>query len=312
MRRKSLILWILLPALLLAACQSGDASGTAQPDNSGLIKVVATTGIVGDVVSQIGGEYTDLQVLLPSGTDPHNYSPTPQDAVMLSEAQVIFANGAGLETFLQSLVENAGASGRLVEVSDGIQLLEAADEGGHTGEDSHTGDPHTWVDPNNVMIWVDNIEQALSEADPTHSTNYQTNADAYRAQLTELDAWIREQVAAVPEENRSIVTDHMEQGYFADEYGFTLIGALIPGYSTLSEPSAKDLAQIEDSIRELGVKAVFVGNTINPTLAERVAGDTGTQLVHIYSGSLGPAGGEASTYLDYMRYNVNAIVGALK
>ncbi|MEM5775715.1 MAG: zinc ABC transporter substrate-binding protein, partial [Anaerolineaceae bacterium] len=160
--------------------------------------------------------------------------------------------------------------------------------------------------------WVDNIQQALSEADPDHAAVYQANADAYRAQLRDLDAWIREQVAAIPEENRRLVTDHMEQGYFADEYGFTLVGALIPGYSTLSEPSAKDMAEIEDAIRALGVKAVFVGNTINPTLAERVAADTGIQLVYIYSGSLSPAGGEASTYLDYMRYNVNAIVGALK
>lgn len=312
MRRNILILWLLLPALVLAACQGADSTQTARPAEPGRPSVLATTGIVADVVSQVGGDRIDLKVLLPAGTDPHNYSPAPQDAVLLSEADLIFANGAGLETFLQTLINSAGAAGRLVEVSDGIQLLTVAEETGHAGEEDHTGDPHTWVDPNNVLIWVDNIQQALSEADPDHAAVYQANADAYRAQLTDLDAWIREQVAAIPEENRRLVTDHMEQGYFADEYGFTLVGALIPGYSTLSEPSAKDMAEIEDAIRALGVKAVFVGNTINPTLAERVAADTGTQLVYIYSGSLSAAGGEASTYLDYMRYNVNAIVGALK
>ncbi|MEM5774718.1 MAG: metal ABC transporter substrate-binding protein, partial [Anaerolineaceae bacterium] len=151
MRRNILILWLLLPALVLAACQGADSTQTAQPAEPGRPSVLATTGIVADVVSQVGGDLIDLKVLLPAGTDPHNYSPAPQDAVLLSEADLIFANGAGLETFLQTLVENTGAAGRLVEVSDGIQLLTAAEEAGHAGEEDHTGDPHTWVDPNNVL-----------------------------------------------------------------------------------------------------------------------------------------------------------------
>jgi ABC-type Zn uptake system ZnuABC Zn-binding protein ZnuA len=205
------------------------------------------------------------------------------------------------------LLESAGAKDKLVSVSDGIPLLKMPD-----GSQEQGNDPHTWVDPNNVKIWIDNILKALIASDPDHATAYQSNADAYTRQLDDLDVWIRTQVATIPEARRRLVTDHMEQGYFAQQYGFTMVGALIPGYSSLSEPAAKELAAIEDAIRNLNVLAVFVDKTVNPTLAERVTADTGTQLVYIYSGSLSPANGEASTYLDYMRYNVNAIVNALK
>lgn len=306
MKKINLVLFAGL-ILLLSACSGQNAS--TRPSADAGLNVVATTSIVGDVVAQVGGDHIHLQVLLRAGTDPHSYSATPQDAARLADAGVIFANGAGLETFLQPLLESSGAADRLVEVSNGIELQQMS---GDQHADEQGSDPHTWTDPNNVKIWVENIRKALSTADPDNSADYQANAEAYIRQLDELDGWIREQAAQIPEGKRDLVTDHMEQGYFAKEYGFNLVGALIPGYSTLAEPSAKELAQIEDAIRSLGVTAVFVGNTVNPTLAERVAADTGTRLVYIYSGSLSPADGEASTYLDYMRYNVNAIVGALK
>jgi ABC-type Zn uptake system ZnuABC Zn-binding protein ZnuA len=184
----------------------------------------------------------------------------------------------------------------------------------HEGEDhDHEGiDPHTWIDPNNVTVWVHNIEHKLSEADPGNAQAYAANAEAYEAELETLDAWIKEQVAQIPEENRKLVTDHTLFGYFADEYGFEQVGALIPSFSTLAEPTAQELAAIEDAISELNVKAIFVGNTVNPALAERVAEDAGTLLVFVYTGSLSEPNGEAPTYLEYMRYNTNAFVDALK
>jgi ABC-type Zn uptake system ZnuABC Zn-binding protein ZnuA len=305
--------------LLLPACGTGSEQ---QPPAAGTeeLVVVATTSIVADVVAQVGGEQISLSTLLPTGADPHSYSPTPQDAARLAGADLIFANGAGLETFLEALLESADAQDRVVSVSDnGIELLEFSgdeheSEDEHETEDEHENgaDPHTWVDPNHVKAWVDNIEQALSSADTGNAQVYQSNAARYTAELDVLDAWIREQVAQIPEQERRLVTDHMTLGYFAEEYGFELVGALIPGYSTLSEPTAQELAEIETAIGSLGVKAVFVDRTVNSNLAERVAADTGTQLVYIYSGSLSDPGGEAGTYLDYMRYNVSAIVEALK
>jgi ABC-type Zn uptake system ZnuABC Zn-binding protein ZnuA len=127
-----------------------------------------------------------------------------------------------------------------------------------------------------------------------------------------LDAWIREQVAHITEENRKLVTDHALFVYFSEEYGFQQVGALIPGYSTMAAPTAQDLAAIEDAINELDVKAIFVGNTVNSALAERVAADTGTQLIFVYTGSLTESDGEAPTYIEYMRYNTQAFIDALK
>jgi len=334
----------LLTMLALAAC----SQSVGQPSSQDKLKVVATTTIVGDVVAQIGGELLVVDVLLPVGTDPHGFDPTPQDVAKIAEADVIFANGAGLEEFLDNLIESAGVEDKVIHVSEGIDFLmpegdehEHDDDGeehgedhgedledeheGDTHEDEHEGeehvgeehhhdgvDPHVWTDPSNVMTWVHNIEHVLSEIDPDNAETYQTNSEAYLAELEELDAWIREQVALIPEKKRKLVTDHGIFTYFSNRYSFEQVGTLIPGYSTVAEPTAQELAQIEDAIKDLDVRAVFVGNTVNPSLAERVAEDTGVQLIYVYTGSLSEAGGEADSYLAYMRYNTAAFVKTLK
>lgn len=282
------------------------------------LRVVATTSIVADVVKNVGGDRIDLAVLMPVGTDPHTFEPTPQDVVAVADAHVVFVNGAGLEVFLEPLLESAGAGkAKVVPVSYGVELRhsEGKQEEMGTPEAEHEHgefDPHTWFDPHNVMVWVRNIEQALSALDPGHAEIYAANAEAYEAELQELDAWIREQVAQVPEANRKLVTDHTAFTYFVHRYGFEQTGAVVPGYSTLAAPSAQELAALEGNIRELGVKAVFVGWTVNPGLAQRVAQDTGVRLVFLYTGSLSGPGGPAKDYLSLMRYDVSAMVNALK
>jgi len=302
---------VLVVLTMVSACAGRPA---ARGDR---LRVVATTTIVGDVVAQVGGDAIDLTVLLPVGADPHTFDPSPQDMTKVADADIIFANGAGLEAFLERLLENAGGDAEVVEVSEGITFIEAEhheDAAEPTGDGHHHEgiDPHTWTDPNNVLRWVDNIEAALVLHDPAHAADYKTNADAYRAQLRELDAWVREQVAAIPVENRKLVTDHETFAYFAQRYGFEQIGAVVPGYSTAAQPSARDLADLEDRIRAYGVKAVFVGSTVNPALAQRVAEDTGVRLVSLYTGSLTASGGEADSYLGYVKYNVGAIVEGLR
>jgi ABC-type Zn uptake system ZnuABC Zn-binding protein ZnuA len=300
----------------LVACNAG-ADQAAQKED-GALQVVATTNIVGDVVSQVGGDAIQLAVLLPPGTDPHSFQPTPQDMALVADAQVIFSNGAGLEAFMQALLENSGSQARQVEVSQEIILLvgsshaEPADGDDHADEDELGGDPHVWLDPKNVMLWVDQIERTLTEVDPQNAALYQQNAAAYRQELAELDQWIVDQVSQIPPSHRKLVTDHQLFAYFAEGFGFEQIGAIVPGYSTLSEPSARELALLEDAISALDVQAVFVGNTVNPSLAQRVAKDTGVKLVFLYTGSLTDAAGPAATYLEYMRFNVNAIVEALR
>lgn len=302
--RTRLFFLISLLAFVLSACAGTPAQAV---DNK--IRVVATTTIVGDVVKAVGGENIDLVVLIAPNTDEHGYQPTPQDAVKVAQADLVFMNGVGLEQFIQKLMLNAAGKARLVSVSDGVHLLQGPPMEGET--QTGPGDPHVWTDPNNVLVWVDAIQKALLEVDPRRSADYQKNADAYRQQLKELDSWVREQVSQVPAAQRKLVTDHLIFTYFASRYGFEQVGAVVPGYSTLASPSAQELASLESTIQKLGVPVIFVGNTVNPALAERVAQDTHTRLVHILTGSLTDKTGPGSTYIDYTRYNVTTIIDAL-
>lgn len=325
MKNKKIIGFLIMAVVIISLTACSGATVTPVSTSSKL-KVVATTSLVGDVVHQLGGDAISLTVLLPLGSDPHSFEPTPQDAALLAEADLIIANGAGLEEFLDRLLESAAGDAVVVHASEGIPFIEIQAETSHEGEEveaeeepggeeghSHEGvDPHVWMDPNLVQVWVNNIEKALSAQDPSNASLFKTNAEAYRKQLTELDTWVRHQVDQVSAENRRLVTDHQCLGYFAARYGFEQVGAVFPGFTSLAEPSAQELAELEDAIKNYGVKAVFVGATVNPSLAQRIAEDTGVELVMFYTGSLTEAEGPASTYLDFMRYNVNAMVEALK
>jgi ABC-type Zn uptake system ZnuABC Zn-binding protein ZnuA len=295
-------------ALLILLCAACTPAQSQTPAAGGKLRVTATTTIVGDVVRHIGGEAIELAVLLPAGADPHNFEPAPRDIAAVSEAQVIFTNGAGLEEFMQRLIENAGGEAQVVPLSDTLDLITASPE-----EDEHGRfDPHVWLDPNNVARWAPLIAASLSELDPANTASYQENASRYLEDLQALDSWIQEQVSQIPKAERNILSDHLVFAYFARRYDFEQVGAAVPAFSTLAEPSAQELAALEDQIRQGGVKAILVGTTVNPALSERIARDTGIQVVPIYSGSLSPPDGPAPTYLDYMRYNVSAIVQALR
>ncbi len=299
--------------VFVSACSSSGVSAMpgGVPATGGALDVVADTDILGDVVKQVGGDRINLHILIPVGSDPHSYQPAPQDLTKVADAGVVFVNGAGLEEgFLNRIVQNAGQA-PIVDASKGIQLHEfTAAQAAASGEAQGT-DPHVWMDPINVMVWVQNIQDALSRQDPANAAAYAANANAYLTQLQDLDAWIKQQVTQVPVSNRKLVTDHLVLGYFASQYDFEQVGAIFPSYSSMAEPSAQDLARLEDLMRSLGVQAVFVGNTVNPQVAQQVSSDTGVKLVFIYTGSL-TKGEPAGTYLDYMHYNVNAIVNALK
>lgn len=310
-------LLIVLVLVLLAGCKRSLASveGTSsslepvdlQPGER--LRVVATTSIVADVVREVAGDSVELTQLIPVGADPHSFTPTPQDMAAVSEAHVLFINGAGLEVGLEDLLAGSVGEVPVVAVSEGVALLSLSGEA--DGRD-HTTDPHTWLDPNNVMIWVDNIWHALASLDPQHADEYEARANAYQASLQQLDQWIRDQVATIPPERRKLVTDHLIFGYFARTYGFEQVGVVTAGYSTLAEPSARDIAELEEAIKRYDVPAIFVSTSVNPQVAEQIAADTGIKVVSIYTGSLSDEHGPASTYLDYMRYDVSQIVAALR
>lgn len=299
----------LIAILLLAACAPPAATTTGQ------LQVVTSTQIVGDVVSEIGGDAIQLSVLIPPQSDTHTFEAAPSDAALLRDASLIFVNGLNLEESLVPLLETVQL--KVVSLSDGLPVLDPNvhveehedEEEGHEHEGS---DPHTWLNPQNVKTWADVIAAALSDADPENASVYAANASAYKAELDELDSWAVEQVALIPEPERMLVTDHEALGHFAHHYGFEIIGALIPSISTASEPTAGELAELQDTVREHRVKAIFVEANFNNSLAQRVAMDTGVTLVPLYIEALSESGGPAPTYLEMMRYNIAAIVDALK
>ena len=166
-RNKSASMIAMLALSLVLFAASSCAGSPKLRENSDKLRVVATTTIVGDVVLQVGGDAIDLVVLLPPNADPHNYEPSPQDVAKVSQADVVFVNGLGLEGFLQSLVVNAGKDSAVFAVSDGIEPLHFAESAGdHPGDAGNAGDPHVWMDPNNVQLWVDNIAEVLTRQVP--------------------------------------------------------------------------------------------------------------------------------------------------
>ncbi len=335
-RLTELIILLSLP-LLAAACAGslgGDASPSAEVRIEGLepadlgtgeaLRVVATTTLVGDVVARVGGEGVELTVLLPVGADPHAYSPTPQDMRQVQDAHVVFINGLGLEEALLGELTTAAPDTPVVSLSEGIEpRRQAGAEGDHPVAEAETEpdpssqahpsavDPHVWFDPRNVQIWARNAADALAALDPNRTDEVQARARSYSGALEELDSWIQDQVSSIPEANRELVTDHLMFGYFSEHYGFEMIGAVIPAYSSLAEPSARSLAELERLVAEREVKAVFVGIGANPALAERISEDLGVRLVPLYVGSLSEPGGPAGTYLEFMRFDVGRIVEAL-
>ena len=279
------------------------------------LRVVATTSILADVVGRIGGDDIELHSLVPIAVDPHAFEPNPKDAQALAEADLVVINGFGLEAFLGDLIRVSAGSAPVVSASLGIAPLpfEGVEREEEEGGEAHEpgADPHTWFDPNNVIHWTENIEAALTALDPSHAEAYASNGEAYRSELATLDREIRQAVSAIPAEDRKLVTDHDELGYFADEYGFTVVGTIIPGASSLAEPSAAQLAELLDRVQAEDVPAVFVSSVVNPSLVETFAADAGIRVVTLYAHSLTPPDGPAPSYLDLMRYNAEAIVAAL-
>lgn len=278
------------------------------------LNVVATTNIVADVARQVGGDWIELTTLLPLGADPHSYSAAPQDLRTLNAADVILVNGLGLEEPLLPVLETLDSDAAVVAVNAGVEPLalgEAHEERG-ADEHSHAGaDPHTWFDVANVKVWTTNIQQVFSALDPAHADEYAAAAQAYLSTLDQLDQEIRATVAALPKAQRKLVADHAVLGYFAHAYGFEVVGAVIPALSTLAEPSAQELAALQDLIESAGVTAIFVGTTVNPDLAQQLAQDLGITVVALYTGSLSDADGPAPSYVALMRHLAQTLVEAL-
>lgn len=282
--------------------------------DDGRLSVVASTSIVGDVLANIGGTDIDLRVMVPAGRDPHGFAPAPEDLRAVQQAQIVFVSGLGLE---QAMLPDLAAAGSapFVSISEGVQPLALGPDGlesASTASGSGTTlDPHVWMDPTRVERWAQNAADALSRLDPKRAPEYEKRASAYIDELRDLDRWIREQTQRLKPDERTLVTDHYALGYYAQRYGFQVVGAIVPSASSVAEPAPRDLAALQDQIRQLRVPAIFVESELRPSSFDSLAHDMGVQIVPIYVGALTSADGPASTYLDLMRTDTQRIVEAL-
>jgi ABC-type Zn uptake system ZnuABC Zn-binding protein ZnuA len=311
---KKLALVIVVAALLVACQPTGQV---AQSGGGKLpLKVIAAETFLADIAQNVAGDRIKIDALMPIGVDPHGFEPTPTDVAKITDSQVLIVSGAGFEAFLDELLKNAGGpstGGQRVVIEAAAGLASRQLRAGEIADPDHVGDPHFWLDPNNVIKYVENIRDGLTKADPDGAATYTANAEAYIAKLKELDRWITDRVKDVPEANRKLVTNHESFGYFADRYGFQIIGTVMPSVSTGSAPSAQQLAQLIDQIKATNAKAIFLETGTNPQLAQQVAREAGvTAITELYSHSITEAGGAAPTYLDMLKFNTNAIVAALK
>ncbi len=277
------------------------------------IKVVATISILGDMVTQVGGDDVAVRTLVAPGGDAHVYQPSPGDAKELTGAQLIVVNGLGLEGWMDRLIQASGSKAPILVATSGIkpQTMAEEEDTDVNGKAKVVTDPHAWQNLANGAIYANNIADALAAADPAHANDYRRRAEAYVKELTDLDGWVRREIAQIPQEQRKLITSHDAFGYFGKAYGVTFLAP--EGISTESEPTAAGLAQLSRQIRKEHIKALFIENMTDPRLIQTLARDSGAVVGGtIYSDSLSPPGGPADTYVKMFRHNVPAMVAAMQ
>jgi ABC-type Zn uptake system ZnuABC Zn-binding protein ZnuA len=284
------------------------------------LRVVATTSIIGDVVAQVGGEAIELTTLIGAGQDPHSYEPAIKELTAVAAADVIFVNGWDLEETLIDNLRVIGEGVPMVAISANIEPLPILEDGHEDRKEEpghqHAVDPHTWLSIKNVEQWVENATQVLTDLDPANGDVYENSAAEYGAELAGLQQYAANELAQVAEERRLLVTNHDSLGYFASEYGFTVIGTVVPAASTLAEPSAGDLAALVALMEARDVCTIITETTgrssLAQTLAAELEGCDQVEVLQFYTGALGPPGSGADSYTGMFRANVEALVEALR
>jgi len=289
-------------ALGVAAC--GDDEPEAKTGSGETIAVVATTMQLQDFVREVGGDRVEVTGMLGPDSEPHEYEPTPGDAEAVADADVVVENGANLDGWLEDLLANAGSDAARVDSSEGIELLPSEEEG-------FPGDPHVWHDPDNAKAMVDNVAKGLAAADPDGEAQYERNATAYKAELDDMAARIREIFAPIPAENRKLITTHDAFGYFVRAYDIEQVGTVLPAVTTEAEPSGRQVAELVDEIRAQDVKAVFTEEAVDPGLERQIADEAGVEISSsLYADVLGGPGSGAETFIQAELANARAMADA--
>jgi len=312
---------ILMLSLVLVACSGGSAEAGCPEIDNREINVVATTPMIGEFVSQVGGDNINLTVLMPPEADPHTYDPAPQDAGKIADADLVFYTGLKYEpAALIKLLENSACSAEvLAEVGENVFPIEFK-EGGHDdhdeeGHDDHAGhdhgayDPHFWFDPNRVAYAAEYIESKLVEFDPSNASDYEAAGKAYVTELKGLVSQVSELISTIPSQNRKLITTHESLGYLEAKFGLEVLSTIIPSVDSANEISPSQLVGVIDVIEDNNVKVIFIEAEAPSVYAETIVAETGIKAVEgLWVETLK----EGQSYPEFLFEAVELIVENLK
>jgi manganese/zinc/iron transport system substrate-binding protein len=304
---KKIFIFTVVLSLLISACATETNSNT-----SGKLNVVATTGMIGDIVKNVGGDYVEVISLMGPGVDPHLYKASEGDVQRLQNANLIFYNGLHLEAQMGEALEKMNEFGvTTVAVTNKIDpaLLNAPPEfkGNY--------DPHVWFDVSMWMKAVEQVRETLVETDPAHRSEYEANAEAYLNQLEELHQYVLTQAQTIPVEKRVLITAHDAFNYFGEAYGFEVRG--LQGISTEAQAGTGDVQELVNFIVERQIPAIFVESSVpqrNIEAVQAAVQDQGFNVVIgglLFSDAMGTAGTPEGTYIGMVTHNIDTIVNAL-
>lgn len=301
------ILWIVtfcIGWMFLAGCNAESSPQTKK------IQVTATTGLIADLVRQVGGEYVEVTELMGPGVDPHLYKASTRDVTKLDQADLIFYNGLHLEGKMTHILSKIGRHKPVVAIAEHIDPKKLIPIG------HHQYDPHIWFD---ISLWMEATEvvkQTLIKRDPQHTKQYQLQADQYRAQLQKLHLSTKKRIASIPKEQRILITAHDAFGYLDRTYGIKVVA--LQGLNTASEFGLKDVQNLVHFVVQKKIKTVFFESSLPRKSIEAVISGAKAKKWNVqiggelYSDALGSPGSQADTYVKMIDYNVDTIVSSLK
>ena len=314
---------VIVLSLVLIACSGGSADAGCPEIDGREINVVATTPMIGEFVSNVGGDNINLTVLMPPEADPHTYEPAPQDAGTIADADLVFYTGLMYEPApLIELLENSVCgSEALAEVGESVFPIEFKegghddhDEEGHDDHDDHGGheghghgayDPHFWFDPNRVVYASEFIESKLIELDPSNAASYQAAGDTYATELSSLTGQVSQLIGSIPSQNRKLITTHESLGYLEAKFGLEVLSTIIPDLDSSNEITPAQLVGVIDVIEDNNVKVIFIEAEAPSVYAETIVAETGIKAVEgLWVETLKPG----QTYQEFLIAAVELIV----
>ncbi|MDZ8187364.1 MAG: metal ABC transporter substrate-binding protein [Nostoc sp. ChiSLP02] len=296
---------MLVPLALFSCTEKDPYRKTAKGESEA--RVVATSTILADLAQEVGGDKIQVRGILKPGTDPHVYEPVPADTRLLEEADLILYNGYNLEPGLIKLMNASGGKASKLAVGEVVKSLQL-----DKGKGEIVPDPHVWGSAENAIAMTNAIRDALIELSPQDKEQLTKNALQLTQELKQLHSWVDRQIQTIPADKRRLITTHDAFQYYGRAYGIAIAGTLI-GISTEEQPSAQTVQRLVESVKKIGVPAIFAETTINPALIKTVAQEAGVKLAphQLYSDSIGAKGSDGDSYIKMMEANTRSIVEAL-